>query len=65
MAPMTPATASDIPGAMVTLAVILGLQAIFFLLGGFRIAKRNKASSEMSQTQDPPIWLIRLETPKT
>ncbi|KAG0155554.1 hypothetical protein PDIDSM_2725 [Penicillium digitatum] len=33
-------------GAMVTLAVILGLQAIFFLLGGFRIAKRNKASPE-------------------
>ncbi|KXG51476.1 ATPase, AAA-type, core [Penicillium griseofulvum] len=33
-------------GAMVTLAVILGLQAIFFLLGGFRIAKRNKASHE-------------------
>ncbi|KAJ5837157.1 hypothetical protein N7447_003183 [Penicillium robsamsonii] len=34
-------------GAMVTLAVILGLQAIFFLLGGFRIAKRNKSSPEM------------------
>ncbi|KAJ5507071.1 hypothetical protein N7527_009214 [Penicillium freii] len=33
-------------GAMVTLAVILGLQAIFFLLGGFRIAKRNKGSLE-------------------
>lgn len=37
-------------GAMVTLAVVLGLQAIFFLLGGFRIAKRNKASSEMSSS---------------
>ncbi|KAJ6185298.1 hypothetical protein N7519_006599 [Penicillium mononematosum] len=37
-------------GAMVTLAVILGLQAIFFLLGGFRIAKRNKALSEMSSS---------------
>jgi hypothetical protein len=35
-------------GAMVTLAVVLGLQALFFLVGGFRIAKRNKASSEMS-----------------
>ncbi|KAJ5500859.1 hypothetical protein N7463_008109 [Penicillium fimorum] len=34
-------------GAMVTLAVILGLQAIFFLLGGFRITKRNKASPEI------------------
>lgn len=35
-------------GAMVTLAVILGLQALFFLVGGFRIAKRNKNSPEMS-----------------
>ncbi|KAJ5775038.1 uncharacterized protein N7511_000049 [Penicillium nucicola] len=35
-------------GAMVTLAVILGLQALFFLVGGFRIAKRNKAGPEMS-----------------
>ncbi|CAI7600354.1 unnamed protein product [Penicillium glandicola] len=34
-------------GAMVTLAVILGIQAIFFLLGGFRIAKRTKASPEI------------------
>ncbi|KAJ5575513.1 hypothetical protein N7535_002439 [Penicillium sp. DV-2018c] len=33
-------------GAMVTLAVILGLQAIFFLLGGFRITKRTKAGTE-------------------
>lgn len=37
-------------GAMVTLATILGLQAIFFLLGGFRIAKQSKASAEMSAT---------------
>lgn len=35
-------------GAMVTLAVILGLQAIFLLVGGFRIAKRTKASPDMS-----------------
>lgn len=35
-------------GAMVTLAVILGLEALFFLVGGFRIAKRNKAGPEMS-----------------
>jgi hypothetical protein len=35
-------------GAMVTLAVILGLQALFFLIGGFRIAKRNKNSPDMS-----------------
>ncbi|KAJ5998259.1 hypothetical protein N7522_009919 [Penicillium canescens] len=35
-------------GAMVTLAVILGLQALFFLVGGFRIAKRNKAGPEVS-----------------
>lgn len=35
-------------GAMVTLAVILGLEALFFLVGGFRIAKRNKGGPEMS-----------------
>jgi hypothetical protein len=29
-------------GAMVTLAVILGLEALFFLAGGFTIAKRRK-----------------------
>ncbi|KAL4805022.1 histidine phosphatase superfamily [Aspergillus unguis] len=29
-------------GAMVTLAVILGLQALFFLLGGFRITKKGR-----------------------
>ncbi|KAJ5104314.1 hypothetical protein NUU61_001661 [Penicillium alfredii] len=34
-------------GAMVTLAVILGLEALFFLVGGFRIAKRRKAGSEV------------------
>ena len=34
-------------GAMVTLAVILGLEALFFLVGGFRISKRRKAGSEM------------------
>lgn len=37
-------------GAMVTLAVILGLQALFFLVGGFRIAKRNKNSPETSSS---------------
>ncbi|KAJ5146557.1 Histidine phosphatase superfamily clade-2 [Penicillium bovifimosum] len=37
-------------GAMVTLAVILGLQTIFFLLGGFRITKRTKASAESLST---------------
>ena len=35
-------------GAMVTLAVILGLEALFFLIGGFRIAKRRKAGLETS-----------------
>lgn len=39
-------------GAMVTLAVILGLQALFFLVGGFRITKRNKAGSQMSAMSD-------------
>lgn len=37
-------------GAMVTLAVILGLEALFILAGGFRIAKRRKAGSEISTT---------------
>jgi acid phosphatase len=35
-------------GAMVTLAVTLGLEALFFLVGGFRIAKRRKGGPEMS-----------------
>ncbi|KAJ6155890.1 hypothetical protein N7470_006456 [Penicillium chermesinum] len=34
-------------GAMVTLAVVLGLEALFFLVGGFRIAKRNKGGPGM------------------
>ncbi|KAJ5191993.1 Histidine phosphatase superfamily clade-2 [Penicillium cinerascens] len=37
-------------GAMVTLAVILGLEALFFLVGGFRIAKRRKSGPEMSSS---------------
>lgn len=35
-------------GAMVTLAVILGLEALFFLVGGFRISKHRKGGLEMS-----------------
>ncbi|KAJ5547461.1 hypothetical protein N7494_005046 [Penicillium frequentans] len=35
-------------GTLVTLAVILGLQALFLLVGGFRIAKRNKGGPEMA-----------------
>ncbi|KAJ5398282.1 Histidine phosphatase superfamily clade-2 [Penicillium cosmopolitanum] len=35
-------------GAMVTLAVILGLGALFFLVGGFTVAKRRKGGPEMS-----------------
>ena len=35
-------------GAMVTLAVILGLEALFFLVGGFRISKRRKTGPEMT-----------------
>lgn len=35
-------------GAMVTLAVILGLEALFFLVGGFRISKRRKAGPDMT-----------------
>ncbi|KAJ5981027.1 Histidine phosphatase superfamily clade-2 [Penicillium waksmanii] len=35
-------------GAMVTLAVILGLGALFFLVGGFTVAKRRRGGPEMS-----------------
>ncbi|KAJ5688824.1 hypothetical protein N7462_003216 [Penicillium macrosclerotiorum] len=35
-------------GAMVTLAVILGLEALFFLVGGFRIIKRRSGVPEMA-----------------
>ncbi|KAJ5566708.1 uncharacterized protein N7459_010090 [Penicillium hispanicum] len=35
-------------GAMVTLAVILGLEALFFLVGGFRIIKRRKTVTDTS-----------------
>lgn len=38
---------AGVVGAMVTLAVILGLEALFFLVGGFRISKRNKGGPEM------------------
>ncbi|RHZ54498.1 histidine phosphatase family protein [Aspergillus thermomutatus] len=37
-------------GAMVTLAVILGLEAIFLLFGGFRITKKRNAVSEVETT---------------
>ncbi|RHZ70004.1 hypothetical protein CDV55_100505 [Aspergillus turcosus] len=37
-------------GAMVTLAVILGLEAIFLLFGGFRIIKKRNAMSEIETT---------------
>jgi acid phosphatase len=33
-------------GAMVTLAVIFGLEALFLLLGGFRITKKRRAGAE-------------------
>ncbi|KAJ5831742.1 Histidine phosphatase superfamily clade-2 [Penicillium riverlandense] len=42
-------------GAMVTLAVVLGLEAVFFLIGGFTIAKRRKGGvveSTGSATED-------------
>lgn len=41
---------AGVVGAIVTLAVILGLQALFFLVGGFRIAKRNKITPETSSS---------------
>ncbi|KAJ9248551.1 histidine phosphatase superfamily [Paecilomyces variotii] len=37
-------------GAMVTLGVILGLEALFFLLGGFRLAKRRAAGPAIAST---------------
>jgi hypothetical protein len=37
-------------GAMVTLAVVLGLEAIFLLFGGFRITKKRNAVSEVETT---------------
>lgn len=39
---------AGVVGAMVTLGVILGLEALFFVVGGFRISKRRKAGSEVS-----------------
>lgn len=36
---------AGVVGAMVTLAVILGLEALFILVGGFRISKRRAAGS--------------------
>lgn len=38
---------AGVVGAMVTLGVILGLEALFFVVGGFRISKRRKAGSEV------------------
>lgn len=38
---------AGVVGAMVTLGVILGLEALIFLIGGFRISKRRKAGSEV------------------
>jgi acid phosphatase len=37
-------------GAMVTLAVILGLEAVFLLFGGFRITKKRNAVPEVETT---------------
>lgn len=43
---------AGVVGSMVTLAVILALEALFLLVGGFRIAKRRSAASEVnSQTE--------------
>ncbi|KAE8146639.1 histidine phosphatase superfamily [Aspergillus avenaceus] len=49
-------------GAMVTLAVILGLQALFFLVGGFRITKKGKGTvpvggvtEDKSKGQSAPV----------
>ena len=39
---------AGVVGAMVTLGVILGLEALFFVVGGFRISKRRKAGSVYS-----------------
>ncbi|KAL2865036.1 histidine phosphatase superfamily [Aspergillus lucknowensis] len=39
-------------GAMVTLAVILGLQALFFLVGGFRITKKGQTAAAVAQVAE-------------
>ena len=38
---------AGVVGAMMTLGAILGLETLFFIVGGFRISKRRKASSEI------------------
>ncbi|KAF7718217.1 Uncharacterized protein PECH_006171 [Penicillium ucsense] len=43
---------AGVVGAMVTLAVILGLEALFFLVGGFRISRRNKNRAEVVTVND-------------
>ncbi|KAI9370508.1 histidine phosphatase superfamily [Aspergillus egyptiacus] len=42
-------------GAMVTLAIILGLEALFLLVGGFRIAKKGQAAAaaQMAESKSP------------
>ncbi|RJE27458.1 hypothetical protein PHISCL_00192 [Aspergillus sclerotialis] len=37
-------------GAMVTLAVILGLEGLFLLVGGFRLSKKRPAGSDVGST---------------
>lgn len=39
---------AGVVGAMVTLGVILCFEALFFIIGGFRISKKRKAGSEYS-----------------
>jgi acid phosphatase len=41
-------------GAMVTLAVILGLEAVFLLFGGFRITKKRNVSQTETTTAEGP-----------
>ena len=43
---------AGVVGAMVTLAVVFGLEALFFLVGGFRITKRNKGRAEVVTVND-------------
>ncbi|KAK2626523.1 hypothetical protein QTJ16_003698 [Diplocarpon rosae] len=48
-----PTTVAGVIGAMVTLAVILGLEALVLLLGGFRLVNRKKLAAVSAQSVTP------------
>ncbi|PBP27217.1 histidine acid phosphatase, partial [Diplocarpon rosae] len=48
-----PTTVAGVIGAMVTLAVILGLEALVLLLGGFRLVNKKKLAAVSAQSVTP------------